>query len=106
MPTINLPYGTQNQKQIRVVGENAGNTSERPVTNLSVFVNASLASSVTISPTGDPNVFTILNHNSSSNASGTLSATGMNEINGSISGSTPIQLVAADPATTILISEL
>ncbi len=104
MPTINLPYGVT--KQIHVVGKNATNTSEEPVTGLSVFVNAALASAVTISTTADPNVYNVLNHSTTSNAAGTISANGTNSINAAVSGSTNIQLQAPDPAVTIEITEL
>ncbi len=101
MPTIILPYGVT--KQIRVVGKNAANTQERPITNLAV---TSSSSSVSVTPTVDPNVFNVTDNSTTLTTTGTLNATGKNELNANVNGSTPMQLQPPDPATTIEITEL
>lgn len=99
--TIILPYGVT--KQIHLAGKNAANTSERPITN--VTLTESLGSFVTVAATGDPLVWNVTNVNSSQSLSGTLNATAKNELNATIFGSVAIQMQPADPAVNIDITE-
>lgn len=98
---VNLPYGVT--KQIRIAGKNAANTSERPITNITF--GASFGT-VTITPTGDPQIFSVVNTNQTANTMGTINWTAKNELNQTINGTTPITLIAADPAVTIESTEL
>lgn len=98
---VNLPYNVT--KQIKVTGYAADGTTERPLSNIA-FTKSIAA--VTISGTGDAQVFNVLNTSNSQSATGTIFWSAQNELGNPVIGQTPITQVAPNPATQIGTTEL
>lgn len=84
---------------VRVAGKNATNTAERPITDITgVPVQPQF---VTITPTSDPQVFTVMNTSQTANNSSTITWSAKNELGDTkVTGQT-YTLLPPDPAMSL-----
>lgn len=84
---------------VRVAGKNATNTAERPITD--IVGTPGQVGIVTITPTSDPQIFSVKNTSTTLNNSSSITWTAKNELGNTITTGETYTLIPPDPATML-----
>jgi hypothetical protein len=88
-------------KVIRLVGKNAANTAERPISNI-VWAVVLHPAYIQITPDpSDAQKFIVKSINATANVSDQINFSATNELGNTITGNVPITFIPSDPAITL-----